>query len=664
MTPLPQKDIDILIIDDDDQIRMLLKSFLTMKGYRVKTYPDGIYAMKDEKLGDYHVVISDLNMPQVDGLTVLTHTKKINPDIVCLIVSGMATLDSAIKALRTGIDDYIVKPFDINQLEMVIERNLRTVRLKNENISLQEEILFERNQLRRTNAELQLINNLILSLEANYNFNKALEAVGEDFRSVVEFDGYFFLNLVKAELTVYTEQTITEDIVEALKNSINDFFENHGQYEKYRPKSITFPTANGGNGAYQIADQFTFPFRSNEKLVGVLGFFTEKADAYAQIEEEFFTGISDRVQSILDRIEQIVEKQKYLFSTMLDHMNDVVMLVDIDKDFVKINKPARILFEIPASESTFEKLQSLFVDDWEAIYAACYEEDKSYRHRYSIGSDNDKLVFDAVINKFSDPPFIDQGYIISARNITSDMKVEELKADLISNVSHELKTPIAIIKEYISLMNDEIAGPVTKMQHKFIDIINSNLERLTALIANFLNISKLDAGGLTITISEEDVNDVVERIVEPFFVRFKTKNMVLTLEVQEAMEKFPTDRDVLQQVLVNLLENSFKYSPNDSEVILHVEINEKGNLYLFVKDNGRGIAKNDQAKVFDRFFRTGLEMERLPGTGLGLSIIKQLIEELGGQIWLESTLGKGSSFFVELPPNPVPADIFLTEEIN
>jgi signal transduction histidine kinase/FixJ family two-component response regulator len=664
MTPIPQKDIDILVIDDDDQIRMLLKSFLSMKGYRVKTYPDGIYAMEDEKLGEYDVVISDLNMPQVDGLTVLTHTKKINSDIVCLIVSGMATLDSAIKALRTGIDDYIVKPFDINQLEMVIERNLRTVRLKNENITLQEEILFERNQLRRTNAELQLINNLILSLEANYNFNKALEAVGEDFRSIVEYDGYFFLNLVKAELTVYTEQIITPVVIEALSNSIDTFFKNHPQYEKDRPQSITYPKASGENGAYQIADQFTFPFRSNEKLVGVLGFFTEKKDAYAQIEESFFTGISDRVQSILDRIEQIVEKQKYLFSTMLDHMNDVVMLVDIDKDFVKINKPARILFEIPSSESTFEKLRSLFNDDWNAIYAACYEENRSYRHRYTIGSDNDKLVFDAVINKFSDPPFIDQGYIISARNITSDMKVEELKADLISNVSHELKTPIAIIKEYVSLMNDEIAGPVTKMQHKFIDIINSNLERLSALIANFLNISKLDAGGLTITISEENINDVVERIVEPFFVRFKTKNMVLTLEVQEAMEKFPTDRDVVQQVLVNLLENSFKYSPNESEVLLHVEINAKGHLYLFVKDNGRGIAKNDQAKVFDRFFRTGLEMERLPGTGLGLSIIKQLIEELGGQIWLESTLGKGSTFFVEIPPNPLPAENFLTEELN
>jgi two-component system sensor histidine kinase VicK len=298
----------------------------------------------------------------------------------------------------------------------------------------------------------------------------------------------------------------------------------------------------------------------------------------------------------------------------------------------------------------YKELIHFFPQDWDKVQKTCIEDKKIYRHKVFLGeSKADRLVFDTVTDRFQNLPFIENGLILVARNITDNQRVEDMKADLISNVSHELKTPVAIVKEYVSLMADGIGGTLSPDHQEFVFIIAKNLERLERLINNVFDVMKTDKTRRKQQITDVYIPDLIQEVVDLFKVRYASKNMTLTTKVKKDLPTIPTDRDALMQILVNFVENAYKYSDENSEVIIFADIRKDGDLYMYVKDHGRGIAKKDQDKIFQRFFRTGLDLERLPGAGLGLSITKDVVEQMGGEIWFESELNKGTTFYVTIP---------------
>jgi PAS domain S-box-containing protein len=258
------------------------------------------------------------------------------------------------------------------------------------------------------------------------------------------------------------------------------------------------------------------------------------------------------------------------------------------------------------------------------------------------------------------------GLVAALRDISREAEVERLKNEFISTVSHELRTPMTSIKGYTDLLFLGMAGGLTDAQRNFLKIIKSNADRLTALVNDILDISRIETGRMRLTIGALDLGQIISQIVASFRGQYREKGLNLIWEEPEALPDVRGDAARVAQVLSNLIANAWQYSPTGGTVTVSVHAVE-GFLQTDVSDTGIGISPDDVGRIFDRFYRADHPMvQEAEGTGLGLSIVKMFVEMLGGEIWVESEPARGTTFSFTLPltttelPEPVP-DLLSTE---
>lgn len=244
------------------------------------------------------------------------------------------------------------------------------------------------------------------------------------------------------------------------------------------------------------------------------------------------------------------------------------------------------------------------------------------------------------------PDGVLQNVIASVRDITRFREAEELKSTFISVVSHELKTPVALIKGYVSTLRREDATWDRQIVQDSLEVIEEESDRLTNLIENLLDASRLQAGALAINSSDVMVNNLSERIAE----RFRTQSAQHTIEV-EFPDNFPVimgDEDRLGQVLSNLISNAIKYSPGGGVIRIQGRTLPE-QVVVCVSDQGPGIAVDDIPHIFDRFYRAVEASRTTKGAGLGLYLSRAVIEAHGGRIWVDPKPGDGARICFSLP---------------
>ena len=252
------------------------------------------------------------------------------------------------------------------------------------------------------------------------------------------------------------------------------------------------------------------------------------------------------------------------------------------------------------------------------------------------------------------------GVVAALRDISREAEVERLKNEFISTVSHELRTPMTSIKGYADLLFLGMAGGLTDTQQEFLRIIKSNADRLTALVNDILDISRIETGRMRLTIEPLDLGELVTQAVVSFQEQYREKGVALIWEEVTGLPKIRGDATRATQVLNNLLANAWQYTPRGGRVMVSVRAKD-GFLQVDVDDTGIGISPGDMGRIFDRFYRADHPtVQEAEGTGLGLSIVKMFVDLLGGEIWVESELDGGSRFSFTLPlasselPEPVP----------
>jgi PAS domain S-box-containing protein len=232
------------------------------------------------------------------------------------------------------------------------------------------------------------------------------------------------------------------------------------------------------------------------------------------------------------------------------------------------------------------------------------------------------------------------------------------KSEFISTVSHELKVPMTAIKGYAELMAGGMAGPVSDRQANFLGIIQGNVERMTRLVSDLTDISRIESGRLRLDFSTVEIGQIILEVAYSIQSQIEAKQQELNLAVAPELPPAWGDRNRLVQILTNLVSNAHKYSPESSRITLSAEciIRQGGPIpnlemiHVAVADQGIGISPEDQQLLFQRFFRSGDEKARQsPGTGLGLSITKELVELQGGRIWFESEYRRGTTFHFIIP---------------
>ncbi len=259
------------------------------------------------------------------------------------------------------------------------------------------------------------------------------------------------------------------------------------------------------------------------------------------------------------------------------------------------------------------------------------------------------------LNRLSDHAAI---AIANAQLYTAVQDANAAKSEFVSFVAHELKNPMTSIKGYTELLAGGQVGQINEMQANFLNTIRSNVQRMDTLVSDLNDNSKIEAGRLRLQFAEVKVPDVVDDAVRSTRRQIEDKKQTIAVEIPESLPPVWADRTRIGQVLVNLVSNAHKYTPEGGHILIGAEATENQwdpqgaprVVHIWVEDNGIGISVEDQRKIFTKFFRSEDQSAReSPGTGLGLNITKSLVEMQNGRIWFESEFRKGTTFHFTIP---------------
>jgi signal transduction histidine kinase len=234
-------------------------------------------------------------------------------------------------------------------------------------------------------------------------------------------------------------------------------------------------------------------------------------------------------------------------------------------------------------------------------------------------------------------------------------KEERMRSDFISMLSHEIRTPLTSIRESVNMIREEVMGPINSRQEKFLEIAGSEISRISDLLSHLMQASRLEPGLLNMQLEPIDPHTLVSECTNSIKLAAEAKRIELLIQVPSQLPPIVGDRKQLQQATLNYLSNAVKFSEPETQVTIGVrQHRSKNRLSFFVKDNGPGILEEDQAFLFNKYYRGQRERERLEGVGLGLSIVKNIVESHHGKVWVNSQVGQGSTFGFTLPSAPEP----------
>jgi len=344
-----------------------------------------------------------------------------------------------------------------------------------------------------------------------------------------------------------------------------------------------------------------------------------------------------------------ISNEKNKLGTILQYMADGLIAIDLDGKVIHMNPAARQMVGIPLDENLVER-------NYDALMGHMAESMSLAKIRENCGAEGgqDIVRYGQVIlavryDHFKDEDGTDIGIIIIMQDITERQKLEDMQTDFVANVSHELKTPLTTIKSYAETLLD---GAVTdpEMQDSFLEIINNETDRMTRLVRDLLQLSRLDHRQERMDIKEGNIVALVNSVVTKMAMTAGQKQQSLTGDYDGEMNlRVMFDKDMMEQVLQNIISNAIKYTPEGGHIVVAVA-QEKGAVRISVKDDGIGIPPEALPRIFERFYRVDKARSRAMGsTGLGLAITRQIVEEHGGLISVDSTVGEGTTMTLSLP---------------
>jgi signal transduction histidine kinase len=293
--------------------------------------------------------------------------------------------------------------------------------------------------------------------------------------------------------------------------------------------------------------------------------------------------------------------------------------------------------------------------EWMATIRIWSQDPSAYQNVDSFAEqldlDNGRIVAVHLAPVFWRQEFL--GTVSIFRDITHEVQVDRLKSEFVANVSHELRTPMTSIKGYVEIMLMGAAGDLSAQQVHFLKIVKSNTQRLSVLVNDLLDISRIEAGRVSLNLQALDIREIAEDVISDIQRRSREENkpMSFLLEAQPSLPYAQGDMERVRQVLGNLVSNGYNYTEENGCVTVYIkEIGKE--IQISVQDNGIGIASDVQHRIFERFYRGEDPLVlATAGTGLGLAIAKTLVEMHHGRIWFESSGvgGEGSIFSFTLP---------------
>ena len=554
LEPVPEFKARILVVDDEDQVVQIFRDLLTQQGYEVVSSDNGDDAITKVTTGQFDLVLTDINLPGVDGLEVVRATKAADKDTVVILITGYASTTTAIDALRQGAYDYITKPFDLWETAKAIERGLESRKLTTEN--------------RR----------LIVQLE---NANQELQQHEEILKRKVERATHRLASLYEAgkamSLSLSLQSTCEVVVAQAARITGS--------------KACLLFLHDQGSDDYEAVAAIGVPAERYEKLRFAMG--------------HGYHG-------------QVVQSAEPTLVT------DLAESVGLEHVLVALRAENALIVPLVSNESVIGTITALDRADGSEFTGDDQEALKMLASQATI----------AVTNA-----------ILYERT----KELDRLKSEFVAVVSHEVRTPLTSIKGSLELLGDDRFHQLPGPQKELLGICQANTERLITLINDILDFSKLESSRLSLNMERIDVGHVLTEAAENIRNLAAMKGVDVEVRIDPSAGAIEADPMRVGQVATNLIGNAIKFSPEKTKIEVFASGDSEA-VTISVKDYGKGIAQRDMSRLFQRFAQLDSSTTRKAGgTGLGLVISKGIVEQHGGKIWVESALGKGSTFSFSLP---------------
>ncbi len=402
------------------------------------------------------------------------------------------------------------------------------------------------------------------------------------------------------------------------------------------------------------------PLEIGREAIGYIFIFRARGVAFSSNDQQVLSAFANQAAIAVQnaRLYQQVSAERERLNAIIQNSGDGVMIINPYRIIQTWNKALINLTGISADEAIgrpcYEILNLRTKPGVSVCHSTCPLVTPPADGRLSaegIHRRADGLAI-ALADNYS-PQFDEEGnlaqIIANVRDMTRLREAEELKQTLLSVISHELKTPVSIIKGYAGTLAREDANWDQATLSEGLAVIEEEADRLDKLISNLLEASRLQAGGLKLRLNYLNLADMARSTVEK--LRSTTAKHTFEVDFPEDFPPLLGDEERLREVLTNLVGNAIKYSP-DGGLIKVGGLVSDNHLRLFVSDEGIGIPPGEQERIFERFHRVDNRLARqTPGTGLGLFLVRAVIEAHGGRAWVESSPGQGSIFWIELPLN-------------
>ncbi len=340
--------------------------------------------------------------------------------------------------------------------------------------------------------------------------------------------------------------------------------------------------------------------------------------------------------------------------TIANNLADAVFLVDRKKEIVWLNKIAEEFFHTSFKTAKANKIAELTaiikLDD---LLNEVFEQQTALKTSYEEASvkvkrHDQRYFFKIAIN----PVFHEEklwGALVQFTDVTRFHEMEKIKTDFVSIVSHEFRTPLTTIIVGVEMLKEGMLGDLTPRGKEVLEAIGSDCERLNRLIDNLMELSRIESGTIYVEAEPTDVNDLVQEAVRPLKIQSEKQGVELITDLPPELPPVAADFNKAVWVLANLVGNAMRYTDKGGTITLRVRQRGK-RLFFSVQDTGSGIPKEHQDKIFRKYVQvSGPGRKGTGGVGLGLAIAKDIVMAHGGEIWVDSEVGKGTTFTFTFP---------------
>jgi len=339
---------------------------------------------------------------------------------------------------------------------------------------------------------------------------------------------------------------------------------------------------------------------------------------------------------------------------IVNNISSPLLVTDKENKLILLNEEAKKLFDIKNAYQETHFLEIINNDELFEIIknvndkSVCKNEITDSQKNIKITKNNKERFFKVSCNSVCTENEEIKYTIVLLEDVTNLKKIDEMKSDFISTVSHEFRTPLTSMNMSLNMILEGDTGSINEEQQELLEAAYEDCERLNDLVDDLLNLSKIESGEITLDFNKVDVNELIQTTINPFKNQAEEKNINLKKKKVEENIYAKADPNKVSWVISNLIGNALRYTPEGGYIEIGAQ-KQGRNIYLYVEDNGVGIPEVYQDEIFEKFVRGRNNEDGADGTGLGLAISKEVVEAHDGSIWVESEEGKGSKFIFSLP---------------